>query len=512
MVKMYLKGVLIVSIIIIALSCSFCKQSQDTSQLPSSGELSLIPIPDNCEYRKGRMEISSKTRIVITSEELASLAKLFSDEIEQLISVRLSVAKEKPRSGDIVMELKPELKEEEYMIDINKKAVISGGSPNAVSYGTVTMLQAFISMDGNVGMPRMKIKDKPAVGYRGLSLDVAREPHSLNTLKQAVVMCRWYKIKYLQLHLTDNEGFTFPTTAYPQLRSSDINQQGKRHFSLEEFCELEDFARDRGVVIIPEIELPGHGMAILRGMPELFGGPPRNDRHQAICVGKERVYEVLDTIIGEICNVFRTTPYFHIGADEVIYDNWDYCPETKKFMAAHKIDDYIELYRYFIVRMNDIVKKHGKKTIAWEGFQKEGKIQIPRDITVMVYECKFNLPQDLVADGYDVINAAWQPLYVTPGRAWEPEYIYKSWNVYRWENWWDQSKAFPDGIEVSPTSKVLGAEMVTWSMPDDKEIPALRERLAAMGERLWNPGAGRTFADFAARFSSTDGKLMLLLP
>jgi hexosaminidase len=358
----------------------------------------------------------------------------------------------------------------------------------------------------------MKIKDKPLTPYRGLMLDVAREPHTLNILKQAVVLCRWYKIRYLQLHLTDNEGFTFPTTAYPKMLSSDINQQGKRHFSLDEVRELEDFARDRGVAIIPEIELPGHGMAILRGMPELFGGPPRNERHQAICVGNERVYEVLDTIIAEMCDVFKTTPYFHIGADEVDYDNWDYCPETNKFMAAHNIDDYIELYRYFIARMNDIVKKHGKKTIVWEGFHKEGKIQIPRDITVMVYECKFNLPQDLVADGYDVINAAWQPLYVTPGKSWEPEYIYNRWNLYRWENWWDQSKAFPNGIEVLPTSKVIGAQMVTWCMSDDKEIPALRERLAAMSERIWNPGAGRTFADFTARFRSTDEKLTLLLP
>jgi hypothetical protein len=103
-------------------------------------------------------------------------------------------------------------------------------------------------------------------------------------------------------------------------------------------------------------------------------------------------------------------------------------------------------------------------------------------------------------------------LYVTPGKSWEPEYIYNRWNLYRWENWWDQSKAFPNGIEVLPTSKVIGAQMVTWCMSDDKEIPALRERLAAMSERIWNPGAGRTFADFTARFRSTDEKLTLLLP
>jgi hexosaminidase len=181
-------------------------------------------------------------------------------------------------------------------------------------------------------------------------------------------------------------------------------------------------------------------------------------------------------------------------------------------MDAHGIDSLDELYRHFLVRMNDIVKRHGKKTIVWEGFSKIGKTCIPRDVTVMVYECKYNVPQDLLADGYHIINTAWQPLYISGvlSRMWSPECIYR-WNYYRWENWWEQSKAYKNPITVEPTPQVLGAQMCAWELVQEKELPLLRDRLAAMSERAWNPDATSSFADFSRRFQVTDAGLETLL-
>jgi hexosaminidase len=156
------------------------------------------------------------------------------------------------------------------------------------------------------------------------------------------------------------------------------------------------------------------------------------------------------------------------------------------------------------------VKKHGKKTLVWEGFAKTGKTDIPRDITVMAFESKYNLPPDLLAGGYKVINAAWQPLYITPGRRWSPEYIY-GWNHYRWESCWDVSAAYKKPIVVPPTPDVIGAQMCVWEQGEHAELPSLRERLAAMSERIWNPNAGKSFADFSVRLKATDAGLENLL-
>jgi hexosaminidase len=95
-------------------------------------------------------------------------------------------------------------------------------------------------------------------------------------------------------------------------------------------------------------------------------------------------------------------------------------------------------------------------------------------------------------------------------RKWSPEYIY-GWNMDRWENWWDQSKAFKTPINVNPTPLVHGAEMCAWEQADKTELPSLRQRLAAMSERLWNPEAGRSYQDFSARLNATDAALTKLL-
>jgi hexosaminidase len=303
------------------------------------------------------------------------------------------------------------------------------------------------------------------------------------------------------LHLSDGESFTFPSTAYPQIATKD------RHYSLRELRDLETFARDRGVSIVPELEVPGHATALVQAVPQIFAS--RSGSRNEICAGREDTYKALDTLVGEMCDVFRSTPYFHIGADEVDKGGWNNCADTKAYMAAHKIADTEELYRHFLVRMNEIVKKHGKKTIVWEGFAKGGKIEIPRDITVMAYEIRYYLPNELVKDGYNVINASWTPLYVVNSNCRPPEEIY-AWNVFQFKVVY--AKATDPGVNVTPTPQVLGAQMCAWEQVQELELPSLRHRLPAMSERIWNPAAGRTFADFSERLRAADTALSRLLP
>lgn len=458
----------------------------------------IVPAPRLVKMNQGELLLG--TRVVAAQPELRPLAVILAGEVRLLTGKKMSVAEGRAGTRDILLAIDSKLRGEAYVLEVGKTASVRGGNYNAVAMGTVSLLQAISVQDGVVKAPCMAVSDEPFAAYRGLLVDLARRWHKLETVKQIVVMCRWYKIRYLQLHLTDDQSCVFPSRAYPKAATPG------RHYTLKELGELEAFARDRGVAIVPELEAPGHSGALRRALPQLncvSGGG-------AMCPGKESTYEVLDRLIGEMGGVFQATPYFHMGCDEVNMGGWSRCTDCKAYMQKHELGNPKELYRHFIVRMNKVIKKHGKRTIVWEGFHKEGKVVIPRDITVMIFECLYNMPPDLIGDGYPVINTAWQPLYVVGRRAWSPEHIY-GWNMYRWESCWKKSAAYGKGIDVEPTRQVLGAQMCAWEQPDQVEIPSLRRRLPAMSERIWNPDAKRDFKDFAARLSATDASLTKLL-
>ena len=173
-------------------------------------------------------------------------------------------------------------------------------------------------------------------------------------------------------------------------------------------------------------------------------------------------------------------------------------------MTKYGLDDARDLFLRFIVKMHESVKKHGRKTLMWESFPGDGsrKVKIPKEIIVFAWETAYQLPQDLLENGYTIINASWKPLYVTPGALWGPETIY-DWNLYRWENWVRRAPSFTP-IQLEETDRVVGAQMCSWEMHERDQIPDLRKRLPAFSERIWNPEWKRGYGDFRERLEETD--------
>jgi hexosaminidase len=467
-------------------------------------ELKLLPFTKTCEPGGGRLTLNTECQIVAADESLIPLANVASEEMRLLFGAKCRVVRDGAENGAITLKIDKRLGSEAYELEVRDGAVVKGGSYKGVVWGLVTLLQSANADSGKVVVPQMKIADRPFAEYRGLVIDLARRWHPIETVKQVVVLAHWYKIGYLQLHFTDNESWTFPSTAYPKLATPG------RQYTLDQLRDLESYAAARGVTILPSLEMPGHSGAVVSALPTLVGDDPLVPDTGALCPGRESTYKYAETLVGEVCDVFRSTPYYHIGGDEVNMSAWAKCKHCIGFRKQHDIESDEELYRYFLVRLNDIVKKHGKRMIVWEGFKAKGKIPVPKDITVMEFESYYELPQNYTAAGYKVINTAWQPLYVVNARKWSPEKIL-SWDMYHWENWVPYSAAYGKGIDVPPTPLVIGAQMCAWEQAANIEIPTLRERLAAMSERLWDHKTRRTFADFSARLKSTDSKLTKLL-
>src|SRR5262249_29423250 len=151
----------------------------------------------------------------------------------------LAVAADRPRDGDIALAL-GDLPAEAYKLRVSGRAVVEGGGYNGVALGTATLLQALRPARGGASLPRLAVEDRAHFTYCGTMLDVARKPFSIDTLKQCVEVCRFYKVRYLHLHLSDENAWVFPSTAYLKLGSQNFAFAGGPKPSVYELSELKE--------------------------------------------------------------------------------------------------------------------------------------------------------------------------------------------------------------------------------------------------------------------------------
>ena len=144
-----------------------------------------------------------------------------------------------------------------------------------------------------------------------------------------------------------------------------------------------------------------------------------------------------------------------------------------------------------------------------KGFRPEGKVEIPKDILVFEFETIRYLPQQLIDDGYTVVNTAWKSRYVVNKKKFSPESIYK-WNRWYWANWWDKAPSF-NPIQNDLTEQVIGGQMCSWEQAQAAELPSLRKRLLIMNERLWNTDTRLPLEDVLTVLNATNAKLSLLI-
>jgi len=474
--------------------------------------LNLIPWPKQVEVRDGFMPLGAATRIVTDAESLKPLAAILAEEIHLLTGLQPPVADGTARTGDIVLKLNKALKAGEplltvhppevlrttdgaHTLTIGEQAVVEGFDYRAVAEGSATLLQSIRQASGKTALPRLAIKDWPHADYCGMMVDCGRQEQPIAALKKMIETCRMYKVRYLHLHLTDDQGWCFPSTQYPQLGSKNVGTHGglaPKVYPLDELKALVAYADARGIAIVPEFEVPGHSGAALRSLPEVFDAI-NPDTKQPVGLGcmnmaSNAIYPALDTIIGEMCDVFKSSPYFHIGSDEVSMGRVTLSPDYKAFMEKHGLKNDGELAIHFIASVNDIVKKHGKKAIKWEGLADTAA----KDIIIMTWDSNSNRASQLVAQGYTTLTCPWNL-----GVPWD------QWSMY-----------VCNGSMLKKGDSVIGATLVAWEQSAEAHTGMVRN-VAARQERTWGPDNSVTDAGFASRFQAQDaavGKLIGLPP
>lgn len=484
-------------------SCISCSDS--TTQLVDKDiAINVLPVPKLLDQTHDGLMLSRESRSYTSNESLAPLLVLFNEEIEKVTGLKVESTNINNESSDIIFSLKESMPIDEYEIVINRSVLVNGGSYQALANAKTTLLQLVTVDDGSLVFPRLTIRDHGDANFRALMIDLARQWHEISTIKKLIDLAAFYKIKYVQLHFTDYQSYTLPSKHYPKLATPN------RHYAFAELDELENYSQIRGVTIIPELEVPGHASQFVKIHPEIFAIQDTASNPWIINMGKEEVYQAIDLLVEEISQTFKSSPYIHMGGDEAIFNKVMEDPDVLDYIKKHDLDEDVhELYRHFLVRMNDIVKKHGKQMCIWEGFGPEGEVEIPKDIIVFEFETNRYLPDQLVEDGYTVVNTSWKPLYVVNQKKWEPKTIY-NWNLWRWENWWNKVPSF-EPIQVEESPLVIGAMMCAWEQPGEVEIPSLRKRLPAYAERIWNTKENIPYDEFMDRMEYTDEILSKLI-
>ena len=271
--------------------------------------------------------------------------------------------------------------DESYRLSITPDRVrIVATEPLGALRGLETFLQLVTIGAPNTGAPSgfsaptVEIDDHPRFGWRGLSLDVSRHFIGVDGIKRTIDGLAAVKMNVLHWHLSDDQGFRIESKKYPRLQEKGSDGQ---FYTQTEVRDIISYARDRGVRVVPEFDMPGHATSWFPGYPSLASGPATGNapyqivREPGILTAtmdptKESTYKFLDGFIGEMAKLFPDA-YFHIGGDEVSpRGEWFHNPHIAAFMKKNRLANFPALQAYFNRRVLKIVSKHGKHMEGWD--------------------------------------------------------------------------------------------------------------------------------------------------
>jgi hexosaminidase len=373
-------------------------------------------------------------------------------------------------------------------------ARLDAPNPLGVLHGMQTFLQLIDLDAAGFGVPAVTIEDQPRFPWRGLMLDVARHWIPLADVLRTLDGMAAVKLNVFHWHLSENQGFRIESLRFPKLQEMGSDGQ---YYTQDQVRGVIAYARDRGIRVIPEFDMPGHATAWFVGYPELASapGPYRIERQwgifdPAMDPTREETYQFLDSFVGEMAALFPDE-YFHIGGDEVNGKQWDANPRIREFMRAEGIKDNQALQAYFTRRVQAIVAKHGKKMIGWDEILSK---DMPHNILVQSWRGQKALA-DAARQGVGGILS--NGYYLDLGYSAAHHYAV------------DPLGAGAADLAEEQKRLVLGGEACMWSEFVTPELLDTRvwPRMAAIAERFWSPQNVTDVSDMYRRLGTVSRDL-----
>jgi hexosaminidase len=517
----------------------------------SFAQLNLVPMPAEIKIGQGSFSISNKTTIYYSDQNIKMIAKQVKDYLQKKhgISVPVKYLPEElieSKDDGISLILFPKLVKADpiagsYVLNVTKKSInVVSMEEEGLFYGIQTLLQLlppkpenFNSLNYHFSIPQLSIKDYPRFSYRGMHLDVARHFEPVSFIKKYIDYLAAYKFNTFHLHLTDDQGWRIEIKKYPKLTQVGGYRNGTiigrypgtgndstyygGFYTQEEIKEVVQYAAERYIDVIPEIEMPGHASAAIAAYPQLSCFPEEDTQvppgtawagsrsgkkvqqtwgvFEDVFTPTDYTFKFLEDVLDEVMPLFPSR-YIHIGGDECPKEAWKKSAFCQQLIKDNNLKDEHGLQSYFIQRIEKYINSKGKKIIGWDEILEGG---LAPNAAVMSWRGE---------EGGIAAAKLKHDVVMTPG-----EWVYfdhsQSSNedsvtiggytpvekVYGYE-------PIPAALSKENEKYVLGAQANVWTeyIKNPSKIEyMIFPRMAALSEVLWSPKEKRNWKDFERR-------------
>ncbi len=508
--------------------------------------ISIIPEPVSMMMKKGGYYVlpNNITISVPTGNEMKFVSEVLTKKLSTAPGKKVQISNNAAKANIVLAlnaKVDPKIGDEGYALSVtSRKVSINANKPAGLLYGVQTFLQLLPpqiesdKLEKNVSwqVPQIEIVDYPRVEWRGLMLDVSRHFFTVDEVKQYIDNMVKYKYNMFHWHLTDDEGWRIEIKGLPKLtevgawRQEQIGWFGSfsqpdlnapktygGFYTQEQIKDIVQYAKERNIQIMPEIDVPGHSSAILAAYPELACFPETNDKfvrtgapfldwntggrpaamfENTLCPSNEKVYEFLDKVMTEVAALFPFE-YIHTGGDEAPYTFWEKSDAVKQLMQREKLENMAAVQSYFGKRLEQIILSKNKKMMGWDEILEGG---ITPTTGLMSWR-GVNYGIEASKSGHYVVMSPTNYVYIDymQGDVTTEPRVYASLRL-------NQTYKFDPVPEGADGKYILGGQANLWT----EQIYNLRQaeymtwpRAFAVAESLWSPKEKKDWDEFVAK-------------
>ncbi|MET0393624.1 MAG: beta-N-acetylhexosaminidase [Chitinophagaceae bacterium] len=509
-----------------------------TITLHAQQPVSLIPAPVGISYGNGHFRLQDTLK-VYSDFPAGNQHRLFIYLQATLLKYYgITVIKAASAQADLVFHMTrmPTSGKPAYQLTVDGTGIrIASNFEEPAFHALQTLLQLLPADPAAIRkIPAVTIFDYSRFAYRGMHLDVSRHFFPVSFVKRYIDYLALHKLNYFHWHLTDDQGWRIEIKKYPGLTTAGAYRNGTitgrfpgngndsirygGYYTQEEVKEVVQYAADRFITVIPEIEMPGHSSAAITAYPQLSCFPGESTRYppgtvwsgdttgkqvqqtwgvfeDVYCAGKENTFSFLQDVLDEVITLFPAK-YIHVGGDECPKDNWKRCPRCQQRMKENGLKNEHELQSYFIRRMEKYLNGRGRTIIGWDEILEGG---LAPNAVVMSWRGEQG-GIDAARQQHHVIMTPTSPMYFDYSQSEnEDSLTIGGYNplekVYAWE-------PIPKELNAEEAGYILGAQANLWteySTNPGKVEYMIFPRLSALSEVLWSPKEKRNWTDFEKR-------------
>ena len=536
MKKIFITGILIISI---------CQPPQIHTNVPVD-TLPVIPRPVTAKLFEGVFDLKSVQGISLKneSEEERSVAEFFREYLKPIRALSISNSRD-DMTNNILISLDGDVNiaDEGYhlSIGVNQFIELTASSQAGLFYGFQTFRQLCPpelekgEMPKNTRIQNYKIVDYPQFSYRGMQLDVSRHFFDVDFIKTYIDMIALHKMNVFHWHLTDDNGWRIEIDQYPELTSKSAWRVDREHepwkewspiqtgekstyggyYTKEDIREIVEYAADRHIMVIPEIEMPGHTSEVFAAFPDLScKGDTLNvvpgsywPNVDIFCAGNDNVFTFIKNVLAEVIDMFPG-PYVHIGGDEAQKVNWKQCSKCQKRIQEEDLKDEHELQSWFIQRIEKFILSKNKKLVGWDEILEGG---LAKSATVMSWRGMKGGIESAKA-GHDVIMCPTSHCYFDYYQA-NPETSPVAIGGYTTLKKVYSFNPLPEELSQEESKFVLGAQGNLWTeyvKTNDRAQYRVLPRMSALAEVVWSPKETRNYNNFYNRLLTVQKRFDVL--